>query len=144
MDYIHKNRNYDLIIANEDPCKLKCVGAHGKHYVSNGFFACIPGCIVLKRLLNYDELEAIDFESVYINQTTGPYYFRKGMQPRDKILAIGTTLIYPFMVNDSEYRPGKPNGCITEDDTILHDCLTKRYPKSLTVYHSGFGGSWSW
>ena len=144
LDYIHKNRNYDMIVANEDPCKLKCVGAHGKHYVSNGFFACIPGCIVLKRLLNYDELEAIDFESVYINQTTGPYYFRKGMLPRDKILAIGTTLIYPFMVNDSEYRPGKPNGCITEDDTILHDCLTKRYPKSLTVYHSGFGGSWSW
>jgi hypothetical protein len=144
LEYIHKHRNYDLIIANEDPCKLKCVGAHGKQYVSNGFFACIPGCIVLKRLLNYDELESIDFDSVYINQTTGPYYFRKGMLPRDKILPIGTTLIYPFMVNDSEYRKGKPNGCITEDDTILHDCLTKRYKKSLTIYHSGFGGSWSW
>lgn len=48
------------------------------------------------------------------------------------------------MVNDSEYRPGEINQCISEDDKLIHDCLKKKYPKSLAVYQSGFGGSWSW
>jgi hypothetical protein len=66
------------------------------------------------------------------------------MKTGDKIHVIDTEKIYPFMVNDSEYRKGSPNQCITEGDKLLHDCLHKKYPKSLTVYHSGFGGSWSW
>jgi hypothetical protein len=48
------------------------------------------------------------------------------------------------MVNESEYRKATPNNCVTPDDTILHNCLKKKYPNSLAVYHSGFGGSWSW
>ena len=48
------------------------------------------------------------------------------------------------MVNDSEYRKGAPNQCVTADNKILHDCLKKKYPTSLAVYQSGFGGSWSW
>jgi hypothetical protein len=48
------------------------------------------------------------------------------------------------MVNDSEYRKGQPNQCITGDEKLLHNCLTEKYPDSLAVYHSGFGGSWSW
>jgi hypothetical protein len=139
-----RSDQFELIVANEDPCKLKCVGSGGKKYMSNGFFACVPGCVILKRLLQKSSLDSIDFESVYINRTTGPYYFRKGMIARDKIHVIDTPKIYPFMVNDSEYRPGAPNQCITEGDKLLHDCLHKKYPKSLTIYHSGFGGSWSW
>lgn len=141
---IHKNREYNLIVANEDPCKLECVGSDEKSYMSNGFFACIPGCSILKRLLNYDTLESIDFDSVYINRTTGPYFFRSAMRQRDKILVLDTELIYPFMVNNSEYRKAEPNQCITVGDKLLHNCLEKKYKNSLTVYHSGFGGSWSW
>jgi hypothetical protein len=66
------------------------------------------------------------------------------MKSRDNILVIPTEQIYPFMVNDSAYRKAKPNGCITADDKVLHNCLKEKYPKSLAVYHSGFGGSWSW
>jgi phage regulator Rha-like protein len=141
--YIKKNDKFEMIVANEDPCGLKCESEQGK-YISNGFFACIPGCIVLTRLLHTSTLESIDFDSVYINRTTGPYFFRKGMKPRDKIHVIDTAKIYPFMVNDSEYRKGTPNQCITGDEKLLHNCLTEKYSGSLAVYHSGFGGSWSW
>ena len=98
----------------------------------------------MKRLLDYDTLDNIDFNDVHINQTTGPYYFRSAMKPSDNINVIDTEKIYPFMVNESSYREAEPNGCITADDKVLHDCLHKKYKKSLTVYHSGFGGSWSW
>lgn len=143
LAYIKKHRHHELIVANEDPCGLDCKGGK-KPYMSNGFFASIPGCPILKRLLDYDKLEVIDFEDVHINRTTGPYYFRSAMQSRDDIHVIDTEKIYPFMVNDSEYRKGEVNGCITSHDKVLHDCLHKKYKKSLTVYHSGFGGSWSW
>jgi LmbE family N-acetylglucosaminyl deacetylase len=141
--YIKSKKNFEIIVANEDPCGLKCKGGAG-HYVSNGFFACAPGCIILKRLLHPATLEEIDFYNVRINQETGPYLFRKGIKPKDRVHVIETEKIYPFMVNDSEYRPAQPNQCITGDDKLLHDCLKKKYPKSLAVYQSGFGGSWSW
>jgi len=141
--YIESHKTFELIGANEDPCGLKCKGGSG-HYISNGFFACVPGCMILKRLLHPVTLDEIDFYNVRINQETGPYFFRKGIKPRDTVHIIDTEKIYPFMVNDSEYRPAQPNQCITGDDKLLHDCLKKKYPKSLAVYQSGFGGSWSW
>ena len=144
LDFISKNNKRELIVANEDPCGLKCEGIDGRKYMSNGFFASQPGSEILKRLLNYDVLESVDWDSVYINRTTGPYFFRSAMKSRDNILVIPTEQIYPFMVNDSAYRKAKPNECITADDKVLHNCLKEKYPKSLTVYHSGFGGSWSW
>ena len=104
----------------------------------------MPGCINLKRLLHPASLNDVDFYNVRINQETGPYFFRKGIRIRDKVHVIDTDKIYPFMVNDSEYRPGEINQCISEDDKLIHDCLKKKYPKSLAVYQSGFGGSWSW
>lgn len=141
--YIESNKTFEIIVANEDPCGLKCKGSAG-HYISNGFFACVQGCIVLKRLLHPNMLEKINFYNVRINQETGPYFFRKGIKRHDNVLIIDTSKIYPFMVNDSEYRPAQPNQCITGDDKLLHNCLKKKYPKSLAVYQSGFGGSWSW
>jgi len=143
FNYIEKHKNFELITANEDPCGLKCKGGSG-HYISNGFFACVPGCICLKRLLHPTTLKGINFYNVLINRETGPYFFRKGIKPRDNVHIIDTEKIYPFMVNDSEYRPAQPNQCITSDDKLLHNCLKKKYPKSLAVYQSGFGGSWSW
>jgi len=144
FSYIEKQSKNELIIANEDPCGLNCIGTNGNKYVSNGFFACVPGCIIIKRLLHPETLKYIDFENVRINQETGPYFFRLGMKSYDKINVIPTEKIYPFMVNDSEYRNAQPNLCITDDNKVLHDCLHTKYKKSLAVYHSGFGGSWSW
>jgi LmbE family N-acetylglucosaminyl deacetylase len=144
LTYISKNKSYELIVSNEDPCGLKCKGDNDKKYMSNGFFATIPGCEILKRLLNYDVLESVDWDSVFINRTTGPYFFRSAMKTRDNILVIPTNQIYPFMVKDSNYRKASPNECITQDDKILHNCLKEKYSGSLAVYHSGFGGSWSW
>jgi hypothetical protein len=141
--YIESKNKFEIIVANEDPCELNCKGGNGK-YISNGFFACVPGCIVLKRLLHPSTLQEIDFDSTYINQETGPYFFRKGIKPRDNVHVIDTEKIYPFMVNDSEYRAAQPNKCITADDKLIKKCLQTKYPKSLAVYHSGFGGSWSW
>ena len=143
-DEIVKHKHSELIVANEDPCGLDCKGTKGAKYMSNGFFASVPGCIVLKRLLHPETLRYIDYENVRVNQETGPYFFRLGMKPGDKIHVIPTEKIYPFMVNDSEYRKAQPNKCITDDEKVLHDCLKKVYKDSLAVYHSGFGGSWSW
>lgn len=143
-DEIMKHKHSELIVANEDPCGLNCKGKNQKKYMSNGFFAAVPGCIVLKRLLHPETLRYIDYENVRVNQETGPYFFRLGMKPGDKIHVIPTEKIYPFMVNDSEYRKAEPNQCITADEKVLHDCLKKVYKNSLAVYHSGFGGSWSW
>jgi LmbE family N-acetylglucosaminyl deacetylase len=142
--YIESKKDHEVIVANEDPCGLQCNGFEGRPYVSNGFFACVPGCMPLKRLLHPSTLSEIDFYDVHINRQTGPYFFRMGIKPRDKVDVIDTEKIYPFMVNDSEYRKGAPNQCVTADNKILHDCLKKKYPTSLAVYQSGFGGSWSW
>ena len=142
--YISKHANYEIIVANEDPCELDCKGVNNEKYLSNGFFACVSGCLPLKRLLHPATLKYIDFESVYINQETGPYLFRKGIKSRDNVHVIPTSKIYPFMINDSNYREGEPNLCITDDKKILHNCLITKYKKSLAVYQSGFGGSWSW
>lgn len=144
LNFITKNNKRELIVANEDPCELKCKGDKNKKYLSNGFFAVRPGSKILKRLLNYDVLEKINWDSVYVNQTTGPYFFRSAIKPKDDVLVIPTEKIYPFMVNGSEYRKANPNKCVTPDDTIIHNCLKEKYPNSLAVYHSGFGGSWSW
>ena len=143
LNFITKHNKTELIVANEDPCDLECKGNKNKKYLSNGFFAARPGSGILKRLLDYDVLEKINWDSVYINQTTGPYFFRSAIKLKDDILVIPTEKIYPFMVNDSEYRKAKPNKCITSDET-MQNCLKEKYPRSLAVYHSGFGGSWSW
>ena len=141
--HIFNHRNFEIIVSNEDPCKLQCKGGLGKKYLSNGFFACVPGSIPLKRLLSAPSLKAINLHSKYINQETGPYFFRSGITNADKVHVIETDRIYHFMVNDSDYRSGQPNKCVL-NDKLIHDCLHKKYPKSLAVYHSGFGGSWSW
>jgi mannosyltransferase OCH1-like enzyme len=144
LNFINTNNKSELIVANEDPCDLNCKGNQNKKYLSNAFFAARPGSEILKRLLNYDVLSEIDWDSVYINRTTGPYFFRSAIKDKDDVLVIPTEKIYPFMVNESDYRKAKSNECVKPDNTILHNCLNKKYPSSLAVYHSGFGGSWSW
>ena len=136
------NKKSKLIVANEDPCGLECASKNGK-YLSNGFFACIPGSICIKRLLHPDTLKYINYDSVYVNRETGPYYFRLCVKSGDAVHIIETEKIYPFMVNDSEYRSKAPNECLTENRSIIQNCLETKYPNSLAVYHSGLGGTWT-
>lgn len=147
-EYIQsESKAVELIVANEDACGLECQGSPGEYYMSNGFFAAIPGCIVLKRLLHPATQSEIDFDEKRVNRTTGPYFFRSGIRDdyHKKVHVIPTEKIYPFMSNDSDYREGDPGKCLTADKRdIIPDCLMSKYPESLAVYHSGFGGSWSW
>lgn len=143
FSFISSHKTHTLIVSNEDPCGLECHGTYNRKYLSNGFFACKPGCISLKRLLHPETLKYIDFDNEKINQETGPYFFRLGIKKGDNVLVIPTEKIYPFMVNDSEYRQGEENKCLV-DKKLLHNCLHKKYKNSFAVYHSGFGGSWSW
>ena len=143
-EYIDANSsNVDIIVANEDPCGLQCKGGDS-YYMSNGFFACIPGCVVLKRLLHPETLKYVDFDSKYINKETGPYFFRLGMKDGDAIHVIDGEKIYPFMTGVSDYREGIENPCVDADGHLTRDCLDRMFPNSLAVYQSGFGGSWSW
>lgn len=135
---------FDLIVANEDPCGLECVGNADQKYVSNGFFACIPGCVSLKRIIHPTTLDQVDFNSKFVNRSTGPYLFRAGIQPeKDNVHTIDSLLIYPAWVNDTDHRKGEPNQCL-EDIGLLGKCLETKYPGALTVYYSGLGGTWSW
>jgi mannosyltransferase OCH1-like enzyme len=145
----------NFVTANEDPCGLNCQGNRGKKYISNGFFASNPRNEILKKLISQKMLDQIDFTSPYVNRETGPYYFRKGIEGLEKsIKVLPTEKIYPFMVNDSEYRSGQPNKCLSKtdgkdkvkvnDNTYLMKDCNKMYPNSLLIYQSGLGGSWSW
>ena len=135
---------FDLIVSNEDPCGLECVGNNQFKYISNGFFACIPGCVSLKRIIHPKTLDSIDFNSKFINRSTGPYLFRAGIDAeKDNVHAIDNMLIYPAWINDTEYRQGQPNECL-EDISLLGKCLESKYPDAIAVYYSGLGGTWTW
>lgn len=135
---------FDLIVANEDPCGLECVGKSQQKYVSNGVFACVPGCVSLKRIIHPKTLDMINFDSKFVNRTTGPYLFRAGIQEeKDNVHVVDSLLIYPSWVNDTEYRTGEPNQCL-EDISLLGKCLQTKYPGALAVYYSGLGGTWTW
>lgn len=139
-----RSTQFDLIVANEDPCGLECVGKSQQKYISNGFFACIPGCVSLKRIIYPKTLDQVDFDSKFVNRSTGPYLFRAGINAeKDNVHVIDSLLIYPVWVNDTEYRKGEPNQCL-EDISLLGKCLQVKYPSALAVYYSGLGGTWTW
>jgi LmbE family N-acetylglucosaminyl deacetylase len=139
-----RSTQFDLIVSNEDPCGLSCTGNAQQKYISNGFFACIPGCVSLKRIIHPKTLDTIDFDSKFVNRTTGPYLFRAGIQEeKDNVHAIDSLLIYPSWISNTEYRKGEPNKCL-EDIALLGKCLETKYPDALAVYYSGLGGTWTW
>lgn len=103
----------EFVACNEDPCQpeLDCVGNQGKLYLSNSFFAALPYCPVLERLLNDGRLDGIDLESEFINRTTGPYYLRSGIEDpvRDKVHVFQSAQIYQFNQQPTPYKVAKPN-----------------------------------
>jgi LmbE family N-acetylglucosaminyl deacetylase len=135
---------FDLIVSNEDPCGLECETKNKFGYISNGLFACIPGCVSLKRVVHPKTLATIDFNSKFINRTTGPYLLRAGInKEKDNVHVIDTPLIYPVWIHDTDYRQAEPNPCL-QDKSLIGKCLQTKYPNSLALYHSGLGGTWSW
>ena len=114
-DLSQKNK-YEFIGANEDPCDLDCKGFEGNKYLTNSFFAGPKGSYIFKRLLEPERLDEIDYESQYVNRTTGPYYIRSVITDEDikndVIYLFKTDAIYPFNVNETPYQPVRPNKCL--------------------------------
>ena len=145
-DYIAQNNKRHLIVSNEDPCGLDCEDGDENLYMSNGFFACVPGCEPLHRILTPKSLNKINFENPFVNHTTGPYFFRTGINRRDDVLIIPTDKIYPYWISDTAYRKkDPPTKCSDPDEgTVEIGCFKREYPNSLAMYHHGFGGTWSY
>ena len=157
------NAGVAFIGCNEDPCepKLDCIGAGGKKYLSNSFFAAMQWSPVMERLLKDERLGAIDLEDPALNQTTGPYYLREGIVDpvADKVFLFETGQIYPFPMSGSALRPAEPNPFLlrapSENSIQVKDGMwlqkgalqllraQGRPVMPLALYHVGLGGTWS-
>jgi mannosyltransferase OCH1-like enzyme len=153
-----------FIVANEDPCGLDCVGAGGKKYLSNSFFAAVQWSKILERLVVDTKLANIDLKEKLINQTTGPYYLREGIVDpvADGVILLETEQIYPFPMSGSVQRPVEPNpfvmrapsensievkpGMYLQKDALATLQATREQAgriKPLALYQVGLGGTWS-
>lgn len=152
-----------FIGANEDPCDLDCVGNEEKKYLTNSFFAATQYNVVLERLLDDERLADIDFDSEFINRTTGPYYLRSGIVDpvADKVFLFDSGQIYPFNQQATPYKEAHPNpfvvskpqeGAIQVKEGMYYvpgglDRLQQNFivinKGPLATYHSGLGGTWS-
>ena len=153
-----------FITANEDPCGLDCVGAGGKKYLSNSFFAAMQWSKVLERLVIDSELAKIDLDNAAINQTSGPYYLRTGIVDpvADGVVVLETEQIYPFPMTGSERRPAEVNPFVMRQPSensievrpgmyLQKDALPTLQAsreqagrvKPLALYQVGLGGTWA-
>ena len=150
---------------NEDPCDppADCVGNAGRKYLTNSFFAATKANPIFKRLLTFEKLDAIDFDSEYINRTTGPYFLREGIEDvvADKVFMFETEQMYPFNQQKTEYRESTPNiflskvrvpGSIVVKPGMFYvpggaETMQTEFVVDqkgpLAIYHSGLGGTWS-
>ncbi len=103
----------DFIGCNEDPCTppTDCIGHRGNAYLTNSFFAANKFSPVLERLLDDTRLSSIDFDSEFINRTTGPYYLRSGIKDvtQDNVFMFDSAQIYQFNQQDTPYKEATPN-----------------------------------
>lgn len=148
-----KSQRHKFITANEDPCGLKC-NVDGMLYMSNSFFGNTIRHPILKNLLQEIVKNKIDFKNDVVSATTGPYFFRSGFE-NHPVFLFKTKHIYPFMVytvdenrseEDSTHKcvldkPAK-NAIKVKDVYVMKNCQKRMYPKSLAVFHNGFGASW--
>lgn len=153
-----------FIAANEDPCKLDCIGAGGKKYLSNSFIATTQWSPVMERLVVDTKLAEIDLKEKLINQTTGPYYLREGIvdPAADGVVLLETEQIYPFPMSGSDKRPAEANPFVMRQPSensievrpgmhLQKDALATLQAsreqagriKPLALYQVGLGGTWS-
>ena len=146
------NKKYKFVGCNEVP-RFKNVG-----FLSNSFFGAIKKSPILKRLLSKSKLNKIRFDSIYVDNETGPAYLRGGIKSTDNYKIFPSTYFYPFIEEyspgeDSPYRKSGKNKCHSKKKTknkkrlknkkgyIEYPC--KKYPKSYALKHWQLGKSWS-
>jgi len=127
-------------------------------FLSNSFFGAIPKSPILKRLLSKSKLNKVRFDSIYVDNETGPSYLRSGIRPTDDFHIFPTTYFYPFIEEyspgqDPPYRKSTKNKCHSKNKTKKRrklknkkgyiDFPCKKYPKSYALKHWQLGKSWS-
>jgi len=127
--------------------------------LSNSFFGATRGNPILKRLLSKNKLNKIRFESMYVDNETGPFYLRSGIKDNDNYFIFPSKYFYPFVEDydgpeDDFKRKAEKNKCHSKKKTkkktkrlknkkgfIEFPC--KKYPKSYALKHWQLGKSWS-
>lgn len=159
------NKGSKFVGCNEDPCEpaVDCVGYEGNKYLTNSFFAATKFNGVLERLLNDKMLATIDFDSEFINRTTGPYYLRSGIEnvEADKVFMLDSKQIYQFNQQATPYKEVTPNPFLFKEQVpgsikvkdgmyylpggieMLQTNFIVEQKGPLATYHSGLGGTWS-
>lgn len=152
-----------LILANEDPCNRHCeYKFNGDPYVSNAFFAAVPGHPVLGRILAKETLDAINFKEERVNIETGPLFFRKHIRDNEGHF-LNTVQIYPYHNWPTAYRKAGMDLCVGMDKkrvsrapnlasevtkhkfgkrTIYIASPCRAYPNSIAVLHLVLGSTW--
>ncbi len=139
-------RYKQIVVCNEDPCKLSCEGKAGK-YLSNSFICSVRHHPVFQHLISEEKLDSINFDrsktfeeiekSFYLNETTGPYYLHSGFDILDddfsEIAILEPHQIYPIPMSKSELRPDVPNVCIAP---VSDERVTNGTVKYVTVDES--------
>ena len=126
--------------------------------LSNSFFGAVKKSIILKRLLNKNNLDKIDFYERAVDFETGPGYLRDGIHKTDNVHIFPSSYFYPFVEEytpgqDPPYRKASKNKCHGKKKTkqktkklrnkkgfIEFPC--KKYPKSYALKHWQLGKSW--
>ena len=100
------NRKETFVGCNESSRPL-----HTLPYLSNSFFGATKGNPILKRLLSKKSLGNIDFYWFKVNETTGPYYLRSGIQKGDNYHLFPSKYFYPFIEFPVQGRSVSTNKC---------------------------------
>jgi len=145
------NKKTKFVGCNEVP-RFKNVS-----FLSNSFFGAIKNSPILKRLLSKSKLNKIRFDSIYVDNETGPTYLRSGIRVTDNFHIYPSKYFYPFVEEydpgvNPPYRKAEKNKCHSKKKTknkkrlkgkgfIEYPC--KKYPKSYTLKHWQLGKSWS-
>ena len=128
-------------------------------FLSNSFFGAVKKSPILKRLLSKSKLNKIRFDSIYVDNETGPTYLRSGIKLTDNFHIYPSKYFYPFVEEydpgvNPYYRKAEKNKCHSKKKTkkktkrlknkkgfIEFPC--KKYPKSYALKHWQLGKSWS-
>ena len=143
------NRNEKFIGCNEIP-RFKNV-----EILSNSFFGAIKNSPILKRLLNKNKLNNINFYDFQVDFETGPGYLRSGIQLSDNYYIFPSNYFYPYVEeyspgHDPPYRKASDNKCYSQKSKKNYkkvkngyiDFPCTKYPKSYAIKHWQLGKSW--
>jgi hypothetical protein len=101
-----------FIGCNEDPCDpfgrgdSPCEGAGGMSFLTNSFFATTRANPIFERLLDFDVLDAIDFDRDEINQETGPYFLRRMIKDpaADRVFLLDSSQMFQYNTQETQSK----------------------------------------